>query len=47
MPGIGASGLLTVEEVAGVRTCGKAVALGEETELPGEGATVYGCISDS
>ena len=44
MPGIGASGLLTVEEVAGVRTCGKTVAFGEETEPPGEGATVYGCI---
>ena len=45
MPGIGASGLLTVEEVAGVRTCGKAVAFDEETEPPAEEATAYGCIS--
>ena len=44
MPGIGARGLLTVEEVAGVRTCGKPVAVGEETEPPAGGAPVYGCI---
>ena len=44
---MGASGLLNVEEVAGVRTWGKTVALGEETKLPVEGATVYGCISES
>ena len=46
MPGIGASGLFTVEEVAGVRTCGKTAAFGEETEPPVGGAPVYGCISE-
>lgn len=45
MPGIGASGLFTVEKVAGVRTCGKTGAFGEETEPPAGGAPVYGCIS--
>jgi hypothetical protein len=36
-----------MEDVAGVRAWGEAVVVGEGTELPGEGATAYGCIIES
>lgn len=44
---MGARGLFILEDVAGVRAWGEAVVVGEGTELPGEGATAYGCIIES
>ena len=44
---MGARGLFMLEDVAGVRTWGEAVVVGEEAELPGEGATPYWCMKKS
>ncbi len=46
--GMGASGLLMAEGVAGVRTGGEAVSVGELPSIeviPRDGATWYGCMT--
>lgn len=43
-PGMGAKGLLTVEDAVGVRTCGEHIVVGEPDGPPMAGATAYGCI---
>ncbi len=45
-PGTGAKGLLTVDGVAGVRTCEEDAVLREGKGPPVVGATAYGCMAN-